>query len=231
MAMQAHVTIDYLPESARSYRSGWAIVVVDVTRPTTTVAAELSDPLLVGEWSVGVLPASFDVDNSLAEFAERRDIHRPLVLVSSSDTSVIHEASECEAVGLSCFRNHSVLACHLAGYECVAVIGAGSKGEFREEDQICGAWIAAALIEYGYAPGTGQSSDVVRRCRDAPANACFCRPSVDFLKRTGRFRDLAFILGHVDDLSQILQVRNREVKTDPAGARTHQRSQLARSCV
>ena len=27
----------------------------------------------------------------------------------------------------------------------VAVIGAGSKGEFREEDQICCAWIAAGL--------------------------------------------------------------------------------------
>ena len=34
--MPKSVVIDYLPESARRYRSGWAIVAVDVIRATTT---------------------------------------------------------------------------------------------------------------------------------------------------------------------------------------------------
>src|SRR5436190_9278738 len=128
MAMPASVIIDYLAESVQHYRFGWAVVVVDVIRATTTavtaaaagrrcftaptvefalaIAAGVTDPLLAGE-SKGVMPASFELDNSPAQIAECSDTHRPLVLVSSSGTRVIHEASGCESVYLSCFRNHS----------------------------------------------------------------------------------------------------------------------------
>ena len=251
MTMPASVIIDHLAESVQHYRSGWAVVVVDVIRATTTavtaaaagrrcftaptvevalaIAAGVNDSLLAGE-SKGIMPASFELDNSPAQLADRSDTHRPLVLVSSSGTRVIHEASGCEAVYLSCFRNYSGLASYLVGrHERVAVIGAGSKGEFREEDQICCAWIAGALMQYGYMPGSRQTSEVVHRWRDASANACLCSHSVDFLKRTGRVRDLDFILGHVDDLSQIFEVRNGEVKAGPARARVHHRKQLPRS--
>jgi len=34
--MPKYVVIDYLPERVSSYRSGWAIVAVDVIRATTT---------------------------------------------------------------------------------------------------------------------------------------------------------------------------------------------------
>jgi 2-phosphosulfolactate phosphatase len=251
--MPGSVIIDYLAESVQRYRSGWAIVVVDVIRATTTavtaaaagrrcitaptvevalaLAAGVNDPLLAGEAS-GAMPASFELDNSPAQIAERSDTHRPLVLVSSSGTRVIHEAAGCPAVYLSCFRNHSALATHLVGrYERVAVIGAGSKGEFREEDQICCAWIAATLMQYGYAPASAQTSDVVKCWGDSPASACLCSNSVDFLKRTGRLRDLDFILGHVDDLFAVFQVQNGEVKTVPARARTHHRKRWHRSCA
>ena len=83
------------------------------------------------------------------------DTHRPLVLVSSSGTKVIHEAAGCEAIYLGCFRSYSMLAGYLAGRHArVAVIGAGSKGEFREEDQICCAWIAAGLMSQGLPAGS-----------------------------------------------------------------------------
>ena len=50
---------------------------------------------------------------------------------------MIHEAAACEAVYLSCFRNYSALTAYLSErHPRVAIIGAGSKGEFREEDQI-----------------------------------------------------------------------------------------------
>jgi 2-phosphosulfolactate phosphatase len=233
--MPKSVAIDFLAESVQRYRPGWAVVVVDVIRATTTavtavatgrrcfpapdletalsIAGGFTNPLLAGEFS-GAKPAFFDMDNSPAEVAERTDTHRPLVLLSSSGTRVMHAAAGCEAVYLSCFRSYSVLAAHLASrHDRVAVIGAGTRGEFREEDQICCAWIVAALMCRGYLPKNAQTVDIVRRWHDAPPSACLCSRSVDFLNRTGQLRDLDFILGHIDDLPQVFEIRNGEVTT------------------
>jgi 2-phosphosulfolactate phosphatase len=250
--MQKTVVIDYLAESAHQYRHGWAVVVVDVIRATTTaitavatgrrcypapsveaalgIASKMKEPLLAGEFQ-GDVPGSFELDNSPAQLVGRTDTHRPLVLVSSSGTKAIHEASRCDALYLSCFRSYSALPDHLANcHDRVAVIGAGSKGEFREEDQICCAWIAAALTERGYLARSAQTVEVVERWRNAPPTACLGSRSVDFLKRTGRLSDLDFILGHIDDLQQIFEVRSGEVKTIAAPARAHRRH-LRRSHV
>ena len=228
------VTIDYLPESVSRYRTGWAVVPIDVIRATTTaitaaasgrrcfpsptVAAALATaetldaPLLAGEFG-GATPPGFDMNNSPAELAGRSDIHRPVVLVSSSGTRVIYEAAGCDATYLACFRCHSALAAYVASrHDRIALIGAGTKGEFREEDQICCAWIAASLFRFGYAAGSLLTSEVVARWRDAPATACLGSHSVDFLQRTGQVRDLDFILGHIDDLDQVFEVRNGEVQ-------------------
>ena len=252
--MRKSVVIDFLPESVHRYRPEWAIVAVDVIRATTTavtaaatgrrcfpaptveaalaIAKGFHDPLLAGE-SSGTMPGAFEMDNSPAQLAGRSDTHRPLVLVSSSGTKVIHEAAGCEAVYLACFRSHSVLAGYLAQrHSRVAVIGAGSKGEFREEDQICCAWIAASLMSLGYTPGSPQTADVVRRWRDAPPSACLCSHSVDFLRRTGQLNDLDFILGHIDDLPNVFEIRNGEVRMIPAAPATPlHRRRLHRSLV
>jgi 2-phosphosulfolactate phosphatase len=236
--MRKSVVIDYLPESVSRYRPGWAIVAVDVIRATTTavtaaatgrrcfpapsveaalaLAQGFSNPLLAGE-SSGTVPGAFEMDNSPAQLVSRTDTHRPLVLVSSSGTRVIHEAAGCEGVYLGCFRSHSVLAGYLAErHPRVAVIGAGSKGEFREEDQMCCAWIAAGLTRKGYLPENPQTVEVISRWRDAPPRACLCSRSVDFLRRTGQLGDLDFILAHIDDLGAVFAVRNGEVKMIPA---------------
>ena len=162
------------------------------------------------------MPAAFELDNSPAQLAGRTDTDRPLVLVSSSGTKVIDEAAGCEAIYLACFRNYSVLADYLTGRHArVAVIGAGSLGEFREEDQICCAWIAAGLMGRGYLPENPETAALVNRWRDAPPEACLGSRSVDFLKRTDRTRDLDFILAHIDDLQAVFEVRNGEVQMIP----------------
>ena len=232
--MPKSVVIDYLPESARRYRTGWAIVAVDVIRATTTaitaaatgrrcfpaptgeaallLAQGLENPLLAGD-SNTEKPVVFEMEISPAQLANRSDTHRPLVLVSSSGTKVIHAAAGCDAVYLGCFRNHSVLAGYLARRHArVAVIGAGNKGEFREEDQICCAWIAAGLISRGHRPASPQTVDIVRRWRDAPPGACLGSRSVEFLRRTSQLRDLEFILAHIDDRREVFEVRDGEVK-------------------
>jgi 2-phosphosulfolactate phosphatase len=232
--MSKTVVVDFLPECVSRYRPGWAVVAVDVIRATTTaitaaaagrqcfpvptveaalaLAQELENPLLAGE-SGGKMPAAFEMDNSPAELAGRSDIHRPLILVSSSGTKVIYEAACCEAVYLGCFRNHSFVAGYLAErHSHIAVIGAGSLGEFREEDQACCAWIAGALMRFGYLPASAQTNDVVVRWRNAAPDDVLCSRSVDFLKRTGRLKDLDFILAHIDDVEAVFPVRNGEVK-------------------
>jgi 2-phosphosulfolactate phosphatase len=239
--MRKAVVIDRLVGSACRYRQGWAIVVVDVIRATTTavtavaagrrcfpapsaeaalsIAASLDNPLLAGEQD-GNVPGSFEMDNSPALLANRIDTHRPLVLVSSSGTRVIHEAAGCDAVYLASFRNFSTLAAHLARrHDRVAVIGAGTKGEFREEDQICCAWIAAALLVRGYEAENAETTSVVNRWHDAPPSACLCSHSIDFLRRSGKLRDLDYILAHIDDLRQVFEVRNGEVMAADRSAR------------
>jgi len=235
--MRKSVVIDYLPESVQRYRRGWAIVVVDVIRATTTVitaaasgrrcfpaptieaaqvlAQRFHDPLLAGE-TRGEMPAGFEMDNSPSQLAARVDTHRPLVLVSSSGTRAIQEASLCEATYLAAFRNHSATAAYLVQHHPrVAVIGAGSKGEFREEDQICCAYVAGALMDRCYLPENQQTAEVIERWREAPPAACLGSRSVDYLRRTGQLRDLDFILAHVDDLRAVFTMRNGEVEMIP----------------
>jgi 2-phosphosulfolactate phosphatase len=162
------------------------------------------------------MPVGFEMDNSPAQLAKRTDTHRPLVLVSSSGTKLIHKAAGCDAIYLACFRNHSVLANYLAEHHSnVAIIGAGSQGEFREEDQICCAWIAASLMQKCYLPENPFTATVASRWQYAPPKDCLCSRSVDFLMRTGRLRDLDFILGHVDDLRSVFAVRDGEVCVIP----------------
>jgi 2-phosphosulfolactate phosphatase len=232
--VQKTVVIDYLPEAASRYRVGWAIVAVDVIRATTTaitaaaggwrcfpaptieaalaLAEEFDDPLLAGE-SGGRIPDGFEIDNSPSLLAGRRDTHRPLVLVSSSGTKVIHQASGCDALYLSCFRSYSTLPDYLAGHHAhVAIIGAGSLGEFREEDQACCAWIAAGLLSRGYLAQNAETGALASHWRDKTPEACLCSKSVSFLKRTNRTPDLDFIFGHIDDLPGVFAVRNGEVR-------------------
>jgi 2-phosphosulfolactate phosphatase len=232
--VQRTVVIDYLPESASRYRLGWAVVAVDVIRATTTaitaaaagwrcfptptieaaltLARGFANPLLAGE-SGGDIPKGFEMDNSPAQLAGRNDTHRPLVLVSSSGTKVIHGAAACDAVYLSCFRSYSFLADYLAGRHArIAVIGAGSKGEFREEDQACCAWVAAGLMSRGYLPRNAETRELVGRWSGEPPEACLCSRSVNFLKRTDRLEDLDFIFSHIDDLPAVFAVQDGEVR-------------------
>lgn len=235
------VVIDYLPESAARYGPGWAIVAVDVIRATTTaitaavagwrcfpapsidaalsLASQFDDPLLAGE-SAGGVPSGFEMDNSPSLLAGRTDTHRPLVLVSSSGTKLIHAAAACGAVYLSCFRSYSALPEYLAGRHArVAIIGAGSQGEFREEDQACCAWVAEGLVARGYIPLNARTAAMVARWHRKSPDACLSSRSVGFLKRTGRNHDLDFIFSRIDDIQHIFTVCNGEVLTSPTPAR------------
>ena len=226
---QPSVVIDCFPESVERYRTGHAVIAVDVIRATTSVitavslgwhcypvpsqeaawstAARLNNPILIGELG-GEMPRGFHMNNSPAELATRSDLWRPLVLLSSSGTRLICDAAACKANYLACLRNYRAVANHVIGRHLhVAIIGAGSRGEFREEDQMCCAWIAKLLMEAGYHARNDATKDIVARWRGAPVNALSCSKSVDYLRRTGQLHDLDLVLAHVDDLQDVVTLR------------------------
>lgn len=235
--MQKQVVIDCFPESAQNYRRGYAIVAVDVIRATTsaiTIAARggrcipassmgtafelrnrLRDPLMAGEIGGDIAPG-FDINNSPTELAARDLNGRPVVLLSSSGTRLICESKGCDTVYLACFRNYGTVARYLVGrHSCIAVIGAGSRGEFREEDQMCCAWIARDLAEMGYATSNRQTLDIIKRWSYAGPNAARNGKSADYLRRSGQTSDLEFILSHINDLYDAYVMQEDEVIVCP----------------
>jgi 2-phosphosulfolactate phosphatase len=231
--MQRTVVIDCFPESARAYAHGYVVVAVDVIRATTSaisvaatggrcfpvatveaalqLKAKLKNPLLAGE-RAGEIAPGFDMNNSPAELAARRDVSRPVILLSSSGTKLLHEASRCDTLYLACLRNWRYLATHLAGrHERVALIGAGTRGDFREEDQICCAWIARKLLAAGYEPENRETVGLVARWALEDPAAILVSKSVDFLRRTGQLKDLDFILSHINDLPMVFVQEAGEV--------------------
>ena len=235
--MKKTFTIDSLPESARGYRSGWAVVAIDVIRATTMavtavslgrrcypvdtldaalrLSRKLHDPLLAGEIA-GEKPAEFELNNSPAELSKRSDARRPLIMLSSSGTRLMVNARGCDALYLGCFRNCSALADHLSDgkHPKVALIGAGSRGEFREEDQIGCGWIGTHLMKAGYLPENKETAEVVDRWGKARATDCLISRSVAYLRRTGQLADLEFILARIDDLDHVC-ICNNEVTALP----------------
>jgi 2-phosphosulfolactate phosphatase len=227
------VVIDCFPESVEAYRDGYAIVAVDIIRATTTavtavalgrkcfpvpsleaavpLAAKLSNPLLVGELG-GSMPYGFDLNNSPADLEYRTDIHRPMLLLSTTGTKVICGAQESQAMYIACLRNYKAQAAHLMAYHpMVAVIGAGSRGEFREEDQLCCAWIAEMLLTVGYEPQDARTEAIIEQWSGVPVNVITDGASADYLRKSGQTRDLDFILTHINDLDEVYRFERGQV--------------------
>jgi 2-phosphosulfolactate phosphatase len=227
------VVIDCFPASVARYASTHVVVCVDVFRATTTAATavaagrrcfvastvedavelarRLEDPLLVGEVG-GNMPYGFDLTNSPAAIAELSDPARPMVLVSSSGTPLLVAAQSACAAYVGSLRDYAALADHLARRaQPIALVGAGSRGEFREEDQLCCARIAVRLLDHGITTADDATATLIERWRSARPDAIVASASVDYLRRTGQLHDLDFVLNHVDDLDAVLTVEHDEV--------------------
>ena len=231
--LRKRVVIDCFPERVDIYASDHAIVAVDVIRATTTavtavslgrrcfpvetieaavaLAARLENPLLVGELG-GSMPYGFDLNNSPAQLVSRDDVVRPMILLSTSGTRLMSGARRSQAVYVACLRNYRATASHLAGYHsAVAVIGAGARGEFREEDQLGCAWIARLLLDAGFSAENDSTREIVTRWDGAPVHSISLGASAEYLRRTGQENDLEFIVSHVDDVDTAVAVESNEV--------------------
>ena len=231
--MHKTVVIDCFPESVERYQDGYAIVAVDVIRATTTAitgvaagrkcypvpslemavstASRLERPLMAGEVG-GDMPENFDLPNSPARLAARKDVDRPMVLLSTTGTRVIWAARENASCYIACLRNYRGVVRHLArNHTKVAVIGAGSRDEFREEDQLCCAWIARDLVAQGFTAGNQRTAEIINRWQSAPLNSFLISNSVAYLRRSGQMEDLDFVLSHVDDFPFAVELKGEQL--------------------
>ena len=231
--MTRSFVIDCFPSSVSHYVETHAIVAIDVIRATTTVVSavaagwrcfpvasleqaielnsELADALLIGELG-GNMPDGFHMNNSPAKLLQRNDKHRPLIVLSTSGTDLLVRARSAAATYAACFRNFQAVARHVAAEQSrIALIGAGSRNEFREEDQICCAWIGKELLKDGFEAETQQTIDVINRWGGASAEACLMSHSADYLIRSNQMDDLEFVLNHVNDLDIACRLIDKEV--------------------
>jgi 2-phosphosulfolactate phosphatase len=227
------VAIDCFHEHLDPVAADTAIVAVDVIRATTTavtaaalgrrlypagsieaavrLAADLDRPILAGELG-GVQPYGFDLQNSPTQIEALDGVSRPIILLSTSGTRLIAEAVRHGVTYVACLRNAAALAAHLAAQQRdVLILGADSRGEFREEDQLCAARIACVLAAAGHSVADPLTEEVIERFGVAPDDAFLGGRSAGYLRDTGQTEDLEFVLGHVDDLDGVFVVERGEV--------------------
>jgi 2-phosphosulfolactate phosphatase len=225
--------IDALPEQAGRYREDHVLVAVDVFRATTVIltalargravfpvatpeaarraAERIPAALLAGEQR-GEVPSGFDLDNSPA-LLDRLPGERPLVLVTSAGTRLLECCRGAPRVHVACLRNLRSTAEHLAesGGQ-VALLGAGTAGEPRPEDQLACAWIGERLLECGFAAENEATVRAVREFRGAGLRAVIeGSRSTAWLRANGKGEDVDFVLAHVDDLDAVAALDGEQV--------------------
>jgi 2-phosphosulfolactate phosphatase len=223
--------------------NGYAVVAVDVIRATTTavtaaaggrrcfpvpslpaamaLSERLTQPLLAGELE-GIQPEGFHLQNSPWELERQNGSDRPVILLSTSGTKLMFDAAGRDHAYAACLRNHSAQASELgARHERVLLLGAPSRGEFREEDQLCCARIGAALVTAGFTVENEPTARVIDRWHDAADDAFLGGKSARYLRESGQQHDLEFILRHVDDLTAVFMLDGSEVvaRAAPESAR------------
>jgi 2-phosphosulfolactate phosphatase len=212
--------------------AGRALAVIDVIRATTTaitavecglrcfpvaslpeaerLAAELENPILAGEVA-GIRPDGFEVNNSPVSMVAAEGSGRPVILLSTGGSPLMREATTLGPVELACFRNLTAVAARLARREeDVTLLARTTRGEFRVEDQMCGAWIAERLTMHGLDP-LPEAERLIDRWHGVPVDELEHAASVGYLRRSGQMADWAFIRSHIDDLSGGFVLVDREV--------------------
>lgn len=239
--------IDCFPDAALKYRKDYVIVVIDVIRATTTATTAVNygrrvfpvqttddafilaethtDALLVGELG-GHVPYGFHMTNSPVQVTALETVdcgdfthsRRPIILLSSSGTQLLLNAKGARNIYLGCFRNFTAVADLLASrHDRVALLGAGTRGRFRREDQMGCAWIGDRLRSAGFTAENEESESITERWRDIDPAIVRKGQSADYLKRSGQVHDLEFVIHHIDDLSVVPKFTEGELRPVNSG--------------
>ncbi len=156
---------------------GGLVILVDVLRATSTIVAALAEGakvvkpvatlevahlyrekgyLLAGERG-GLPPEGFDYGNSPRE--AYRLSSQKVVLTTTNGTRALEFVKKAKAVCAGSFLNLSAVVHFARRFEEVAVLCAGTEGEFSLEDFLLAGFLAKELEEYE----TGNDAAVVAR--------------------------------------------------------------------
>jgi hypothetical protein len=236
MSASRTVAIDILPDSVYHYADFDAIVCIDVILDSTLLVTAAAAgrralalrgldqvlalftatnwPLLYTEGA----PAPKVRTSGLADLVTCDNPARAMVAAGSPGAELIAKAAGARALYVACLRNVSATLERLAArYQHVALIGAGSSGEYRCEDQMVAAWIGRRLLGRGFVAHSLGTTEAINRWGEADAALAGWGKSAEELRRRGWKADLDLVLSCVDDLPVVCTVRDGEVVVEPEG--------------
>jgi len=150
--------------------SGKIAVVIDILRATTTIVTAFAngakqifpvkmvdevfelaqaypDALKAGERGGAKVPG-FDFGNSPREYQANAVKNKSIIFTTTNGTQALVNAESADKVLVAAFLNlQSVADYLLAAGQDVAIIQAGTEGEFTLEDAVCAGYLVQALVK------------------------------------------------------------------------------------
>jgi phosphosulfolactate phosphohydrolase-like enzyme len=237
MAGKKTVRIDVLPESAWRYSGYDAIVCVDVLLSATTIVTAVAQGRRVVAAADASRAAAFGANlegslclsDALADHGyglpfggpahlERQGGARPLVHVSPF-ASMLAAAAQRARVYVASLRNFEATANEVAlQHRRVVLIGAGEDGEVCAADQMATAWLALRMQGRDFDLEGRHTVDEVKRWGSSDVSLIGLSRSAERLRALGRDAEVAFVLGHVNDLEVVAAYEDSEI-FDPVARR------------
>lgn len=212
------VVVDFDPTSVARYTQHYNIVAVDVLRATSTmivalangtssviVCAEVEDALsfrkspqclLVGERKA-VKIDGFDFTNSPYDLSQESLIGRDLVLTTTTGTKLITNSRQARHVLIGSTLNYLAVVNKMVtlGGDW-AIIGAGSHGDFRDEDKVGCALIANCYLRASCCHTSKELRHFINQYTTSIGDIIQASVSSRKLKSLGRQCDIDFVIDH-----------------------------------
>jgi 2-phosphosulfolactate phosphatase len=183
------ISVAPVPQEFAGGDAGTGVVVVDVFRASTTIAAALAggarfvlpvadveqamrlaepyaenEVLLGGERDCQRIEG-FHLGNSPREYTPEVVAGKVVIFTTTNGTQALAAAKDAGAVFVGCFVNFSAVADAVAGFDAVTVLCAGNDGRLCLEDFVCAGGLVSRL-----AKKTSQLDDAALAARAAYKN-------------------------------------------------------------
>jgi 2-phosphosulfolactate phosphatase len=183
------ISVASVPREFAGSQPGSAVIVIDVFRASTTIAAALaggarfvlpvadveqamklaepyadSEVLLGGERECQRIEG-FQLGNSPREYTREVVAGKVIVFTTTNGTQALAAAKDAAAVLIGSFVNFSAVADAVAGHDSVTILCAGNNGRLSLEDFAC----AGGLV-HRLAKGESQLNDAALAARAAYKN-------------------------------------------------------------
>lgn len=223
-----NITIDFDPSCATSHvEEGRNIVVVDVLRATSTIIVALTcgavevipcseigeargqgasnSAILIGERHAEKIDG-FDFTNSPYDIKTAKLMNRKVVLTTSTGTKLLTACSRARNILIASTLNSHAVAQKMKqiGGDW-AVIGAGSRGEFRAEDKVGCALVSKYFLSMTEYSADRKTLDIVNMYSRNIAAHIRSSPSAIKLANLNRMCDVDFVIDYVNQYPLVPQ--------------------------